>query len=242
MKSMKLLLPFLLSLLNAEAFNIVAPESSLDAWSHEAAIQRAKGFTKSLSTPYDTRIIGGASSPAGRYPYYTYVEVQTSSDVFLCSATLIWEDVILTAAHCILDILGAGDNVTSVQAYVGLENQNNRDSAELRQVGSSVPHPDYNAGTADNDIMLFKLQSPVLTVEPVQINFDAAVPADGVSVDVFGFGVTSTDLTVALPDTLQVVSLSVIPFSECNDANSYNGVLNLSVQMCAGVPEGGKVS
>ena len=134
MISIKLLLVFLFLLFNSEAFYIVAPASSLDAWSNEAAMQRAKGFAKDLSTLHDTRIIGGVTSPAGCYPYFTYVDVQTNTgDVFICSANLIWEDVILTAAHCILDIIGAGLNVSSIQPYIGLEEQISRNIAELRQ-------------------------------------------------------------------------------------------------------------
>lgn len=242
-EGMKFLLAFLFSLLAADAFEIVAPESSLNEWSHQAAIERAKGFTKDLKLGLGTRIIGGANAPTGRYPYYTYVEVLTvQSDVFICSATLIWEDIILTAAHCVLDILGAGLNISGVEAYIGLEDQNNRTSAERRQVGQGAPHPNYTPGSEFNDIMVFKLQNPVLDVAPVRLNLNPDVPADGISLEAFGFGATSTDQDVALPDILQTVSVFDVPVAECNDANSFNGVLNATVQMCAGVPEGGKVS
>ncbi len=240
---MKFVLPFLFSLLAADAFEIVAPEASLKAWSHQPAIERAKGFTKELKPGLSSRIIGGADAPTGRYPYYTYVEILTvEGDVFICSATLIWEDVIMTAAHCVLDILGADLTIAGVEAFIGLEDQNNRDSATLRQVGQGAPHPDYEAGSEFNDIMLFKLQNSVLDVDPVKLNFDPAVPADGIALEAFGFGANSTDPNAALPNILQSVSLFDVPITECNDADSFNGALNATVQMCAGVPEGGKVS
>ena len=239
---MKLFLPFLCSLLAADAFEIVAPQSSLDAWVQQAARKRSKGFQKDVSLMLDTRIIGGGDAPAGRYPYYTYVELTTGDgEVFICSATLIWEDVIMTAAHCVLDILGSGATIQNVEAFVGLESQDLRDDAQFSAIGISFPHPNFNTDTEQNDIMLLKLVTPS-TITPVQLNFDAGLPADGTTVDVFGFGVNSTDPGAALPTILQTVSLSVVPFADCNDANSFGGFLNVTVMMCAGVPAGGKVN
>lgn len=238
------LLPFLVySLIATEAFELVAPDASKEEWSRQAALERAMGFRKDVKSLRDTRIIGGGNAPTGRYPYYTYLELTANTGtVYICSGSLVWEDAILTAAHCVVDILTEGLTLASVQAYVGLEDQNNRDNAELRQVELSVIHPDYSVITFENDIAVFKLKDPVRTIDPVLLNFDASVPADGVGVDTFGFGATSTDPDAALPDTLQRVSLFVIPFSDCNDANSFNGDLNITVEMCAGTPTGGKVS
>ena len=239
---MKLVLPFLFASLAVDAFEIVAPKSSLDAWAHQADLQRDEGITKELKTRSSTRIIGGSDAPAGRYPYYTYVELTTGDDeVFICSATLIWEDMLLSAAHCVLDILGTGATFKKVEAFVGLESQDLRDDAHFSAVERSLPHPNYTVGTEENDILLFKLVTPS-TITPVRLNFDPAVPADGTTVDAFGFGVTSTDTDPVLPTILQTVSVSVVPIAECNDANSFNGAINATVMMCAGVPEGGKVN
>ena len=241
---MKLLLPFIFcSSLATKAFEIVAPESSERAWSKQAALERAMGFNKDLKTLRDTRIIGGGNAASGRYPYYTYVELSTSDKVtFFCSATLIWEDAILTASHCVVDILTSGRTITAVSAYVGLDDLSNRDPAKMSEVEKAAVHPGYNALTNENDIAVFKLLNPVLSVSPVQLNFNAAIPADGVGVDVFGFGATSTDTNIPLPTVLQKVSLSAISTADCNDANSYNGDINATSMMCAGVALGGKVS
>ena len=237
------LLPFLCAFWAADAFVLIAPESSWKSWTDDAALERAKGFTKEIKNQFSTRIIGGGSAPPARYPYYTLVEIKVNTgDTYICSASLIWEDVLLTAAHCVVDILGGGFTIDNVQAFVGLERQDLRDDAQNRQVGVSVPHPAYKAGSEVNDIMLLKLDIPVTTIAPVKLNFDAAVPADGAGVDVFGFGATSTDPNATLPTILQKVSLSVVPYSDCNDVNSFNGAINQTVMMCAGTAAGGKVS
>ena len=241
---MKLLLPFIFcSSLATNAFEIIAPESSEKAWAHQAAVERAMGFNKDLNTLRDTRIIGGVDATSGRYPYYAYIELETDAgDTFFCSATLIWEDALLTAAHCVVDILNSGSDIIGVVAYVGLEDLSSLDTATMSEVEIAVVHPDYNAITDENDIAVLTLVNPVTSVSPVRLNFNAAVPADGTGVDVFGFGATSTDPNVALPTILQTVSLSTVSFADCNDADSFDGALNATAMMCAGVPAGGKVS
>lgn len=188
-----------------------------------------------------TRIVGGSNSTAGRYPYYAYVEARTDGGTFVCSAVLIWEDILLTATHCYRDLIDAGLTVMGFDTWVGLENQQARDAALYRQVHLAVPHPQYSNVTQQNDIMILKLVDPVTTVQPVQINRATTIPADGQRVDVFGFGATSETATT-LPDQLQTVDVLKIPFADCNDANSYNGAIFDEVMMCAGVPGGGKVS
>ena len=242
---MKLLLPFIFcSSLTTNAFEIVAPEASKEAWSHQAALERAKGFKKDVKTLLDTRIIGGGDAPSGRYPYFTYIELSTNlGETFFCSGTLIWEDAVLTAAHCVVDLLSTPERViTGVGAYVGAENLSDLTEAEFREAELAVINPSYNSITFENDIAVFKLKVPVLNVSPVQLNFDTASPADGIGVDVFGFGATSTDPNDPLPDILQTVSLFTVPFADCNDANSFDGDVFEASMICAGVPAGGKVS
>jgi trypsin len=235
----RLLLPLLA--LGVGAFEIVTLESELTpdnpmenglAYHRAGPIGASRGVT--------ARIVGGTNAPAGRYPYYTFVEISTDMGIFICSASLIWEDIILTAAHCILDLEEAGRTLLGASAFVGLEDQNNRDGAQFRQIELFVPNPNYNTITLERDVAIFKLVDPVLTIQPVQIDFDPSTPADNQRVDVFGFGQTTDG--GSLPNILQTVDIQVIPFADCNDANSYAGTINDAVMICAGRPQGGAVS
>jgi secreted trypsin-like serine protease len=240
--TMKRWLSLLMVIGTARAFEVVAPEQTKEAWAHQAAREASKGLTQDLSSHINPRIVGGSNAQAGRYPYYTYLEVRTNDGIFLCSATLIWEDILLTSAHCVVDLQLKGLTIQGIDAFVGLEDQSKLDLSETRVVDVAIPHPNYNANTKENDIMILTLIVPVLTISPVALNFESTLPADGVRVDVFGFGVDSEDDTAQFPNKLQTVALNVVPFADCNDANSFDGDINNNVMICAGVAGGGKVS
>ena len=240
---MKLLLTLLCSLSTACALNftIVASYESQYAWDEQTALENAKGSTRSVRM--ENRIVGGTDAPDGRYPYYTYIEVLTNQGVFFCSATLIWQDMLLTAAHCLLDLQQEeGLILQGLDAFVGLEQTTARGDSIYRQVDEAIPHPNYNAITLENDVMLFHMVDPILTIQPVQLNFNDAVPINFQRVDVFGFGQTTESEVTPLPTTLQTVDVNVIPFADCNDANSFDGEINNDLMICAGIPAGGRVS
>jgi secreted trypsin-like serine protease len=209
----------------------------------ETTVSSSSSSTASVRRLKNTRIIGGTTVGSGRYPYYAYVEINTTDNqTFFCSATLIWEDILLSSAHCITDVLAVqGVSLEGIDAYVGLESLDALDTAEFRQISTVIPNDNFDAETQENDIMLFKLATPIRNVSPVRMNFDPSVPVDGQRVDVFGFGALSAATDPQLPDTLQTVAINVIPFSNCNDANSFNGAINDELMICAGTAEGGKV-
>jgi Trypsin len=87
------------------------------------------------------------------------------------------------------------------------------------------------------DIMLVKLSEPVLDIVPVELNFDATVPADGDPVTVIGFGDTEPDGTFS--STLLETQVEVFPFFDCN---SYFGSIVDELMICAGTEMGGRDS
>jgi hypothetical protein len=240
--TMKVLLLYFLSLwMPIHAFEIWASEESKNFWDHQSSQLRAQGFSKGFLARSNNRIIGGTNAIRGRYPYYAYLEVQTNENTFFCSGTLIWEDILLSAAHCIVDIEQQGLSILRMDAYVGLHNRKRAKRSEMREISIAVPHPSYNMLTDENDILLFKLNSSVLSIYPVMLNLNASEPANGQSVDTIGFGRVSESKNTTLPSILQTVTTNVIPFQDCNDANSYNGGINNELMICAGITEGGKV-
>jgi secreted trypsin-like serine protease len=191
-----------------------------------------------------SRIIGGTIANAQRYPYYTYIEMtfQSGSRSF-CGGSLVNPDVVLTAAHCIEeDYL---DPIVEVMALV-----NYTQSVDVTGFLTGYEH--YRAGTAlrihgsydsirlVNDIGLIYLNSPVYEVTPVNLNDDGNLPADGDPVTVFGHGRISNAETPEFPYYLMEVSVSIVPFQDCNDQNSYWGGIVDQSMICAGASSGGK--
>lgn len=103
------------------------------------------------------RIVGGTPANDGDFPSYVF-----NAGSGLCGGTLIYPDIVLTAAHCkgiFLDgVLIGGTQISgSGSVYI--------------PVDSEYSHPDYDDVTENNDVMLVKLSSP--SSAPLQpLNFD----------------------------------------------------------------------
>lgn len=176
------------------------------------------------------RIVGGDTADPTRYPYYTALNSA-------CGGSLIWPDVVLSAAHCFIDNPDA-----LIMAYVNRTMTDSPTAFEYpRTVEAVVFHPNYNPATEANDVMLLKLSSAVDEVTPVMLNTVRGVPADGEALRVFGFGDT-TNLEEVFPSELQVVDVNAVSFEDCNDEDSYDGGIIDDIMLCGGVEGGGKDS
>jgi secreted trypsin-like serine protease len=71
-----------------------------------------------------------------------------------CGASLIHEDIILSAAHCI----NQADNSVLIGAYESSSQQN---GAEYRSIVARRRHPDFNGDTIENDFLVMKLHQAV---------------------------------------------------------------------------------
>jgi hypothetical protein len=134
---------------------------------------------------------------------------------------------VLTAAHC-----NGSDSPTTL--VVGAYKVNNPDasSAQIRAIAEKVEHPDYNSGNDRWDFMLLRLDSPVTTLAPVQINSNKDVPGVNEGLTVIGVGATSEG--GGSSNTLLEVVVKYVPTSECNLNSAYGGQVHDPSMFCAG--------
>jgi uncharacterized delta-60 repeat protein len=183
-------------------------------------------------------IIGGEDAELSDFPYQVRVEIDVGNgNVGECGGSYIASLWILTAAHCVTSLTRpypayAANKVT---VYSGSAKQNEQTATSVQNV---YVYPQYSPLT--NDIALLKLQAP-LPAGMKQITLptaDQPLPAPPSAVLVSGWGQVS-DTAGSEPNDLKKVTIDTVSNDTCNEAKSYNGLVDAR-QFCAGPSAGGK--
>ena len=185
----------------------------------------SKGSTAAKNS---NRIVGGEQvDDATDYPWMANLLV----DGYVCGGSLIAQNFILTAAHCVVGMSPSG-----ATAYFGSLKSYDADAPVIQFGAKNVfVHPSYDASTSAYDTALIELSDPITTIEPVRLKQDPFSFESGeVNATVMGFGTTSAG--GSLSDTLLEATVQLISTNDCN-AN-YGGSITEDM-LCAGVEGGG---
>jgi len=164
--------------------------------------------SSSTSTPNlrQPRIINGTTAEADRYNYF--VSIQDEWEHW-CGGSLIAADVVLTAAHC-------GEDLT--WAVIKRHDLDDISEGTDIPVEGSLPHPNYDSTTDDNDFMLLFLRDPApQDAAFVKLNSDPNFPAAGDYVTVMGHGDTEFNGTNSME--LLEVEINVVSTEECEESH-----------------------
>ncbi|PIO38837.1 hypothetical protein AB205_0010890, partial [Aquarana catesbeiana] len=126
------------------------------------------------------RIIGGEECVPHSEPWQAALYY---FDKFICGGILINETWILTAAHC---------KMSNIQICLGDHNRMVHEGTEQwRHAVKMCIHPSFNSITYDNDIMLLKMNSPVVINDYVKlITLPTEPVADNTICNISGWGST----------------------------------------------------
>ncbi|MGW5421617.1 S1 family peptidase [Streptomyces sp. NPDC003943] len=176
-------------------------------------------------------IIGGHEQPDGTYPWMTALlhkgEASPVQRQF-CGGSLIADNIILTAAHCV-----TGEKPNKLEVTVGRTVLSKKNQGQLRNVRSITVHPRYLKGDEAYDLALLELAKPVTGTAAVSLPTPGtdALLRPGAKATVIGWGNTDTEIT-HYPDRLRGVQVPLLSHAECKATNkSYNKAVNI----CAGV-------
>jgi secreted trypsin-like serine protease len=168
-----------------------------------------------------SRIVGGTSVGSSDYPFFAFPDGN-----MLCGATLIWNDILISAAHC-------GDDAWKDGVWLGGNHLSAR-SSKYYTTTKTLIHPEYDATV--NDIMLMKIDGNV-SGPYATLNFDPLLPVDGQELTAIGYGYTSEGGRISAK--LQKVNFFAVGYEEC--ADTYGSTIVDEVMLCnGGIPQGGK--
>ncbi len=181
------------------------------------------------------RIVGGEEVFDREQVPYIAALYRTTGNSFFCGATIIKENYLITAAHCV-----EGKNANDIFVKTGIANLD--ESGQTRLVSEIIVHPEYE--NYKNDIAILRLSKPLTLSEKVKI-IPYATDADkiagrmdpGVVAKTSGWGETEIDADDQA--VLRTVNVPIVSLEVANGALSYDGTLFESM-LPAGYAEGGK--
>jgi secreted trypsin-like serine protease len=183
-------------------------------------------------------IVGGQPAEQGEWGW----QVLVRPGAYLCGGSLIAEDWVLTAAHCVFESHGTLFSPAAINVTVGETNRGALEGTEqIRQVNAIFAHEGYNAYTHEHDLALLHLVTPVTLSEAVEIvpllgSEQLELATAGALATVTGWGTTAEGGYSS--GTLMEVEVPVVENELCNQ--SY-GIISDNM-ICGGYAEGGKDS
>ena len=182
-----------------------------------------------------TRIVGGTEAKPHSLPYQ--VSLQSLTGSHFCGGSIIGEDTILTAAHC---VEGASTD-PKLQVHVGAHNVKQTVGQRIK-VKTVYSHKEYPG--LSKDIAVLKLAEKITDKNAKAVKladqafFDANIKP-GATMTVSGWGALQSGGSA--PDKLMRVDVPYVDNKTCNVPAAYNGKVQ-DTEMCAGFKEGGKDS
>ncbi|KAG5880629.1 hypothetical protein JTB14_022570 [Gonioctena quinquepunctata] len=122
------------------------------------------------------RVVGGEDGEQAEWCWQ--VALINSLNQYLCGAALIGTQWVLTAAHCVTNIVRSGDAIYVRVGDHDLTRKYGSPGAQTLRVTTTYIHHNHNSQTLDNDIALLKLHGQAELKEGVCL---VCLPARGVS-------------------------------------------------------------
>ncbi|XP_016065250.1 PREDICTED: transmembrane protease serine 9 [Miniopterus natalensis] len=177
------------------------------------------------------RIVGGVEASPGEFPWQ--VSLRENNEHF-CGATVIGARWLVSAAHCFNEF----QNPTEWVAYAGTTQLSGSEASTVKaRVAQIITHPSYNPDTADFDVAVLQLGSPLpfsRHVQPVCLPAATHVFPPRRKCLISGWGYLKEDFLIK-PEMLQKATVELLDQALC--ASLYGSSLT-DRMVCAGYLDG----
>ena len=160
-------------------------------------------------------ILGGREAQPGAWPWQVALVSRFAPNAFqghFCGGTLIAEDWVLTAAHCV-----EGAETSFIDVLVGAHRLS--DSGERIRIAQIIPYPGYDPFRNESDLALLRLSTAV-TYTPIALYTPTPgeTEFDYLRGTVIGWGAKDTTWWQGnvYPDALREVSLPLVDREKCS--------------------------
>nr|AAC39131.1 midgut-specific serine protease 2 [Stomoxys calcitrans] len=171
------------------------------------------------------RIVNGVATTIEEHPYQ--VSLQGLSGSHFCGGSIISEDIVVTAAHCM-----QSHSASEFKVRLGSTQYNT--GGELVEVKAFKFHENYNSGTMKNDVAVIKLARPVKESATIRfVKLADKTPATGTPAVVTGWGTTCFMACNTLPKTLQKVVVDIVDEKTCASSEYKYGSKIKPTMVCA---------
>ncbi|XP_066591878.1 transmembrane protease serine 9-like [Prorops nasuta] len=175
----------------------------------------------------ENRIVGGRPTAPNRYPWVARLVYDGK---FHCGASLVNNDYVITAAHCVRKL-----KRSKIRVVLGDYDQyvNTDGSAIMRAVSAVIRHRNFDMNSYNHDVALLRLRKTVKfskTIRPVCLPRAGSDPA-GKEGTVVGWGRTAEG--GMLPGKVQEVQVPILTLAQCRNMK-YRANRITNNMICAG--------
>ncbi|XP_017075301.2 trypsin [Drosophila eugracilis] len=128
-------------------------------------------------------------------PYLVSLSLTKATYSHLCGAAIIGKRWILTAAHCVEELIDRNGDAVGTPVYAGIVNRSNLTDAQVRYVDFASKHRGFNGvAGSDNIALLHVSESFVYSARVQQIALpDISDDYSGKTAAAYGWGLTDAD-------------------------------------------------
>jgi trypsin len=187
-------------------------------------------------------IVGGTAAASEEWPWAAFIlAADAKGEGFSCTGSVIAPTLVLTAGHCVEDILtGKKTPLGQYVVVTGSSDVRNSTLRQLSRVRRSIVYPGFNRFKVHGDAGLLVLETPT-TAPPVALASptDAALFAANTPTWIAGWGLSGPLRKLKRTPVLRRGATYVQPRLYCrNHARAYYPFFNYSSQLCTITPPG----